>query len=155
MDKNDISIYSNIYYFDLKICPGRILYFTNEQIKKHHYFVVLNNDGYIPEEIIAVMATSQVDKAISRRKKNEEDERALVIVDPNRLPGYFDRKTAFQCWDLKIITPQEIKKMKENGKLYKDGKVSEEILNKLVDGVLISKLVKQKYKKILKEIYNK
>ncbi|AJW76928.1 hypothetical protein X275_01405 [Marinitoga sp. 1197] len=155
MDKNDISIYSKLYYVDLEICPGRIIYFKNEQIENYHYFVVLNNDGYIPDEIIAVMATSKINKAIRRREKNKENAKALVIVNPEELPGYFNQKTAFQCWNLKIITPQEIKNMKETGKLYKDGKISEKILNKLIEGVLISKLVKKKHKKILKEIYNK
>jgi len=131
---------------------GRLLYISDPEIAegKWHYYVVMNRNLCEDSLLLLLIATSQIDKAKRRRKALKQSDSTLVIVDPPFPP--FDKKTAFQCWDLLV---RDLVSMIKRGNASEirlcplEEKIPDELLEKLKRGIIESDRVEQKYKEMI------
>lgn len=127
---------------------GSIYYFPEESFlsKESHYFVVLNLDPVNDTVLVLTCGTSQVQRAVERRKTMPKE--TVVIVSLKECPE-LKRETAFDCNRLILKSLGNLIQKKEDGELNYKGKLTNEILTKLIKGVLASPMVERKYKKII------
>lgn len=132
------------------IKPGSIYLFQQTKFSsdKLHFHVILNNRPIECSELILVNATSQVEKRLNFVKSRPIPLETLVIVDPSEC-SVLKQKTAFDCNSPSIYTPQELIERCDSGEFRVMGKISDNLLNKLRNGVISSPLVKQSIKDIL------
>lgn len=133
------------------IKTGSVYYFEEDKLSstEPHYFVVLNSNSHTAELLLLVCASSQVDKRQTIALKLGFHQDTLVFVS---LAEYkiFTKNTVIDCNRVFEKTPQSLIEKLEDGKLGLCKELMpEEILSKLIKGVLISNQVSQEAKNIL------
>jgi hypothetical protein len=136
--------------FGLVLEAGAVFYFKEEgwNTPKPHYFVVLNKNPNLVENIILVPATTlDIWSATSVEKFPEA---TIVALGPKDC-SFLTVESLFNC----NFPLSKLKKVLESkyvgGKLALSGKVTPEILDKLRNGVLSSKIVPVNIQKKLVE----
>lgn len=131
--------------------PGSVFYFIEDsfQSKEPHYFVVLNKDPITENLLLMVNATSNVSDRISWAKKVGLPAATLVEAD-SRKCTFLAKQSIFNC-NSPIIRPLKtlIEKF-DDSKLGLKGNVTDEVLEELRQGVILSPLVDGVTKEMIK-----
>lgn len=132
------------------IKPGSVFYFQEESFRsvKPHYFVVLNSSPLVADALLLVCAVTIDIKTIERCERLEYEPATLVSATPEDCP-FLKHPSLFDC-NSAIARPLSvlIAKLKA-GKLKRFGAVSPELLEKLREGVLASRVVSRKDKRLI------
>lgn len=128
---------------------GSVYYFAEESLHspEPHYFIVLNIDPQEDTVILLVCASSQIDKVIKRRQTCPSD--TLIKIAPNQYPDF---KVA-SIIDCNIVFKQTIDQLIEklaNKKLRLKTEMKPDLVKQLRQGVLVSPLVENRIKSLLK-----
>ena len=133
------------------IKTGSVYYFEEEQLSspEPHYFVVLNKEPRTEEFLILVCASSQVEKRRQMIQKLGFPQETLVFISSSEYP-LFRRDTVIDCNRAFEKTARSlIEKLEENRLRVCTEIMPEEIVQKLVQGVMTSTQVSGKIKKML------
>lgn len=133
------------------IKTGSVYYFEEEKLSstEPHYFVVLNSNPHTAELLLLVCASSQVNKRQTIALKLGFHQDTLVLVSPGEYK-LFTKETVIDCNRVFEKTPQSLIEKLEEGKLGLCKElIPEEILNKLIKGVLMSNQVSKEAKNVL------
>jgi len=131
------------------IKPGTIYYFTEESFnsREPHFFVVLNNIPHKDETLILACAQSEIEKR--KRARRLLPCETLVEVSPTEFP-LFTCDTIFDCNSPISRSAELIVNKLESGSLKTFGdSMPDDILKKLIKGVLASPLVDKETKNFL------
>ena len=128
---------------------GSVYYFEEDSFDSNepHYFVVLNNNPNSDRILLLACASSQIQKSKNRRKKLPQE--TLVEVSPSAY-RYFKFNTIFDCNSITERSIQDLVDKLANGRLrICTEEMSNDIVDMLTAGALLSPLVKRGNKKIL------
>lgn len=130
------------------IVTGSVYYFSHDDFTtdEPHYFVVLNDAPQNSEDIVMVVATSQIDKV--KRIYNQMPLSTLVEVLPNEC-SLFSLHTIFNCNSIIEIPLQVLIDKLGLGELKKKDCIPAIILERIVKGVHDSPQVAREIKKRL------
>ncbi|MFA6522345.1 MAG: hypothetical protein WCT24_02000 [Patescibacteria group bacterium] len=130
---------------------GSVFYFIEESFvgDKPHYFVVLNRFPLLDDGLILICAVSLDMHVIERVEQLGYERVTLVDVTPEQC-ALFQRPTLFDC-NTVITKPMGVLIQKlRNQTLRRCTSISEELLEKLREGVLQSRQVSEKVKKLVR-----
>lgn len=133
------------------IQTGSVYYFEEEELSstEPHYFVVLNKDPQTDELLILVCASSQVEKRKQIAQKLGFSSETLVVISPSDY-ALFTKETVIDCNRAFEKTAQSLIDKLEQKKLHICTELmSEDIIQKLVGGIIASTQIAEKIKKIL------
>ena len=128
-----------------------VYYFEEEELSstEPHYFVVLNKDPQTDELLILVCASSQVEKRKQIAQKLGFSSETLVVISPSDY-ALFTKETVIDCNRAFEKTAQSLIDKLEQKKLHICTELmSEDIIQKLVGGIIASTQIAEKIKKIL------
>ena len=134
------------------IKTGSVYYFEEESLSSDepHYFVILNKNPRSEESLILVCASSQVDKRKEICRKLGFPPETLVVISPTEYP-LFIKPTIIDCNRAFEKTAQSLIEKLKNKKLgVCIEMMPENIIKKLIDGVLISSQITEDVKEMLK-----
>ena len=128
------------------IKQGSVYYFNNEEAfttDKPHYFIVINYNPQTDANLFLCVATSKIEDRIKRVEKNGWDKDTLVFIE-NKDYKHFSQKTLIDCNSLydRSNTNLLIKHLK-NKTLKVCDDFPNEILDKIIQGILKSKMIPQ------------
>jgi hypothetical protein len=130
------------------IQTGAVYYFEEEQLNspEPHYFIVLNKNPRTEEVLILVCASSQVEKRKQIAKKLNFPADTLVIISPAEY-SLFTKETVVDCNTAFDRNVQSLIDKLEQGKLKICTELmSEDIVDKLVKGVIASTQIAENIK---------
>lgn len=133
------------------IKTGSVYYFGEEQLSslEPHYFIILNKNPRTDEFLILVCASSQVEKRKQIIKRLGFPQETLVFISPSEYP-IFTKKTVVDCNRVFEKTIDSLVGKLEQGKLGVCTEVIEDqIVNKLIQGVMVSGQVSEQVKKMI------
>lgn len=134
------------------IKTGSVYYFEEESLSsaEPHFFVVLNRNPRTEECIILFCASSQVEKRKDIAKKLGFPTQTLVIVSPGEY-RLFKKQTVIDCNRAFEKTAQSlIDKLKDERLKVCTEIMPDEIVKRLVQGVLASSQVTEKVQEMLR-----
>lgn len=134
------------------IKTGSVFYFEEESLSSSepHFFVVLNKNPRTEEFLILVCASSQVEKRKEIGKKLGFPTETLVIISPSEYK-LFKKQTVIDCNRAFEKTSQSLIEKLKNEKLRVCTEMmSDEIVGKLVRGVLASSQISEHIQDLLK-----
>lgn len=132
------------------IQTGSVYYFASDQISSEepHYCVVLNDSPNGDDDLVLVVATSQVEKRQAFVASKSLPQDTLVEVLPSESP-IFKKHTVFDCNSV-IQEPMEILIEKLScGELMIKSQLPNPILQRILIGVQQSPLIEKRIKKML------
>jgi len=135
------------------IKTGSVYYLEEESISspEPHFFVLLNKNPRTEEFLILVCASSQVEKRKEIIKKLGFPTETLVVVAPGEYK-LFKKQTVIDCNRVFEKTAQSLIDKLKNGKLRVcEEMMPDEIVKKLIQGVLVSLQVTEKIQDMLRE----
>ena len=138
------------------IQTGSVYYFEEERLASNepHYFVVLNKDPRTEELLILVCASSQVEKRQQIIQKLGFPQETLVLISHAEY-SLFTKDTVIDCNRAFEKTPQSLIEKLEQDKLKVCAQImSEDIIKKLIRGVLASSQVSEKIQRLLADSHN-
>ena len=126
---------------------GYVYYFEESSFSSDtpHYFVVLNKTPLTDIFIVFVNATSQVEKSEKRQKQFGYPSETFVRV-PSGQCSFLRKDSIFNCNSVIKQSVQSLMDKVNEGKLRLVGTMPDEIMKKLIDGVLISPAVEKRIK---------
>jgi len=134
----------------LTLRTGSIYYFCHRHTtsSEPHYFVVLNDNPNTDKIILLLIASSQIEKVILRRKNMAPE---TVVIVKTGTHSDFKKDTVFDCNHVFEIHRDELrgKILRKEIDPSKCVDLPEHILDKVIKGVKESPLVENKYKKYL------
>ena len=133
------------------IQTGSVYYFEEELLSstEPHYFVVLNKNPRTEEVIILVCASSKVDKRRQIAKSLGFSNKTLVVITPSEY-SLFTKETVIDCNRAFEKIAQSLIDKLEQGKLKVCTELMpDDIVRKLIDGVMTSTQIAEKIKKML------
>lgn len=130
------------------IQPGSVYYFTETSFynPEPHYFIVLNKAPLKDKFLILVNSTSQVEKAIKRRRHSPN---TLVKID-NTEYAIFTKESVVDCNSVMKKTIEEIVDLLKSNKLSYKPEMPIGIIEKLREAVIASPIVENYIKEMLK-----
>jgi hypothetical protein len=134
------------------IRTGTIYYFQEESFSstEPHYFVVLNELPSQDKILILVCASSQIDKRKNAIKKLGLPTETLVEILPEQCPS-FKKHSIFDCNSIIEKPIQAVIEKLELQKLHVCvDYIPKDIIEKLIQGVIVSPQVPEYCKKMLK-----
>lgn len=129
---------------------GNVFYFVEPtyQSKDPHNFVLLNKEPSKEKNIIFVGATSKVDSV--RRLRAQEPPETLVLIDPSDYKD-FTCPTLFDCNRyIERSFPEVVRLIKQEKRVKPRDGIGNAILDKLIKGILASRLVPPRIKNEVK-----
>ena len=133
--------------------PGAILLYKDDAFPdKAHFFVIINMTILYNQPLFLLCATSQVVKKQAFISSRNLPLETLVIVHPADC-NFLKKETVFNCNSVLERPIEMIKEKIDNSEIKKYAEVTGDILGKLRNGVLISPLVPEKIKRIIKKKY--
>jgi hypothetical protein len=114
-----------------------------------HYFVVLNPNPLDSIVIVFVYATSKVEKRKNRAKRLSFPVDTIVEVTPKEC-SFLDHISVFDCNDPRIQSSEALFEKIQNGFFHHIGRVTNEVLEKLRNGVEKSTVVSAEIKKLIR-----
>lgn len=137
---------------DMLIKEGAVFYFPEDTFATDdpHYFCVLNCDPVTEETLLLVNATSKVDERIKARSNQGLPADTLVKVGVGDC-SFLTCDSVFDCNSPIIKTRQELKDKFDNGEVKLCDPMPKDILEKLRDGVVMSKLVSTTHEGIIRK----
>jgi len=142
------------YSIPAKIKIGSVYYFQEERFSsgEPHYFTVLNKNPRTDELLMLVCASSKVDKRRRIAKSLGFSEKTLVVVLPSEY-SIFKEETVIDCNNIFEKTIQSLVDKQEKGELKICEKLMpKEIIQKLINGALMSNQTSEEIRKIILEI---
>jgi len=136
------------------IKTGSVYYFEEEELTSDepHYFVVLNKNPRTEEFLILVCASSQVEKRQQIAQRLGFPSETQVLISPPEFP-IFSIDTIVDCNRVFEKTSQTlIEKLEQNKLKVCSEMMPDDILQKLITGVLASSQISEKIKLMLSEI---
>ncbi len=136
------------------IQTGAVYYFEEELLSspEPHYFIVLNKNPRNEEVLILVCASSQVEKRKQISKRLRFPTETLVIISPSEYP-LFTKETVVDCNSVFEKNAQSLVDKLEHGKLKICVElIPEQIVEKLVKGIIASAKISENIKKLLSDI---
>lgn len=133
------------------IKTGSIYYFEEEELtsEEPHYFVVLNKNPREEEFLVLVVASSQIEKRKQVAQRLGFPMETQVIISPSECP-IFSKETIIDCNKVLERTSQTlIEKLEKNKLRVCLDVIPDDILKKLVRGVLMSSQISKNIKKML------
>ena len=133
------------------IKAGSVFYFEEEQLSstEPHYFIVLNKNPRTEEFLILVCASSQVEKRKQVAKRLGFPDETLIVISPSEY-ALFSKETVIDCNRAFEKTPQSLIDKLEQGKLKVCAELMpDDIVKRLVNGVLTSTQIAEKIQKLL------
>lgn len=130
---------------------GAVYYFKEESFpsQESHFFVVLNHSPLSDVILVLACASSQVEKRKDIAKRLNFPDTSLVFVSPLEY-GEFSKDTVFDCNSVIEKSIQTLVGKLEQGELRLCGtEMPEEIINRLIAGVLVSPQIREGTKKII------
>lgn len=130
---------------------GAVYYFEDEDIAggDPHYYIVVNGDPTQGDPIILVIATSQIEKNKNYVSKRSLPVETLVEVKEEEYV-HFTKDTIFNCNNIRIKTIEELIEKLDQGVLKTfEAKISDEVLQKIIRGIISSPLVSRHHKKLI------
>ena len=133
------------------IQTGSVYFFEEDELssREPHYFIVLNKNPRTEEFLMLACASSQTDKRKRIAKKLGFPDETIVIVSPAEY-SLFTKETVIDCNRVfeksiqTLIEKLELNKLRPCIQL-----MPQEIIQKLVKGVLASNQVSEKVRKML------
>jgi hypothetical protein len=129
---------------------GSVYYFFGDGFKSDepHYYVVLNKTPFESITLVVVNATSKVSRWESYAKRRNLPPETIVKVTTQQCP-FLHKESVFNCNLAESYTPQRLLELCDSGTFKHKGEVTIDVLNKLIEGVLASPLVKKELKKLI------
>ncbi len=133
------------------IKSGCVYYFVEESFTgtKPHYFVVLNNKPLEDGVVILVCAVTLDISVIERAQRLGQAKETLIDVTPQDC-ALFAHPTLFNCNSVFVRSIDDLVTKLKDHKLRMHNPVDVDLLRKLREGVLASKEVTKKVKKLLR-----
>ena len=113
-----------------------------------HYVVVINKNILKDPTILLVSGTSKIDKRKQFVKRNSLSPKTLIVTDSSKC-HFLKMQTVFDCNCVMERTIDEIEDKSKNGKIRAIYEVSDDLLNQIREGVLASRLIVSRIKKLL------
>lgn len=136
---------------EITIKRGAVYYFKEDSFTSQdpHYFVVLNHSPLSDVILVLACASSQVEKRKDITKRLNRPSESLVFVGPSEY-AEFSKDTVFDCNSVIEKSIQSLINKMEKRELWLCGtEMPEEIVNRLIAGVLVSSQVREGTKKII------
>ena len=130
--------------------PGTI-YLMDDNIFNNglpHYVVVINKDILKDSSLFLIPGTSKIDKRKLYVNKMGLSLKTLVITNPTECK-FLSCPTVFDCNGLLERTIDEIEDKSNNGQIRAIYNINEDLLKKIRDGVVASRLIPNRIKKCL------
>lgn len=135
------------------IKTGSVYYFEEGELTSDepHYFIVLNKNPCVEEFLILVCASSQVEKRKQIAQRLGFPSETQVVVTPSEY-AIFSKDTIINCNRVFEKTSQTlIEKLEQNKLKVCTEMMPDEVLQKLIKGVLTSSQISEKIKQMLSE----
>jgi hypothetical protein len=131
--------------------PGSVFYFAHQESTgdEPHYFVILNKDPQTDELLILVNATTKIEKRRSYISRNGLPDGTLVVLKPEDAP-FLKKESAFDCNYPRMIPVGDLVEKFRTKELKLRGEADATIVEQLRNAVLISPLVDEKTKDVIK-----
>ncbi len=138
-------------YISVLLKQGNVFYFKEPsfQAETPHNFVLLNSQPTQESPLIFVWATSQVKKVCYFRRR--EPSNTVVVVNPREYE-HFSTDTAFDCNDCLVKTFDDLVQLAKKVRMEPRVPVSVDILGRLIQGVLDSRLISTELKNMVRPI---
>lgn len=134
------------------IQTGSVYYFEEEQLSSDepHYFVVLNRSPRTEDFLMLVCASSKVEKRVAIAERLGFPKETLVFLTPLECK-LFSKDTVIDCNSVFEKTAQSIIEKLEQKKLKVcTESLPEDLIPKLIAGVLASPQISEKVKRMLR-----
>lgn len=130
--------------------PGSAFLFVEESFQgaKPHFFIVLNHHPQMDERLLMVNATTKIEKRRFLVNLIGAPE-TLVVVKPHEC-AFLKQESAFDCNYPILRTVNDLILKYQSKELKMVGEVTGDLLGKLRNGVLLSPLVDEATKKIIR-----
>lgn len=129
---------------------GAVYLFTEESFNTTtpHFFIILNKTPKEDPFLIMTCATSQVEKRYEWAKKNRLSLDTIVALDKNNYK-FLSKDTVVDCNYLLQRTKEILMDKYDKGNLKLKGKITQQDLTRIIEGVNKSKLVSKSHKNLL------
>ncbi len=135
----------------LTLKGGAVYYFVEDSFvgKGPHYFVVLNKQPIADDGLVFVCAVTLDIDAVTRVERMGYARETLIDVTSADY-ALFTRPTLFDCNNIVVQPINVLVEKMEAGELLVKDRVSETVLVKLRQGVIASRHVSEKIKKLIR-----
>jgi hypothetical protein len=142
-----VEISANIQIAAL-LCQGAVFYFPEKTFitSGPHYFIVMNANPTKEDDLILLVASSQIEK-VQRRRKNEPPETCVGINASEY--RQFSKETMIDCNSYYRKGFTELVGLLEKRQLKIYCRLEDYLIKRLVEGIKKSRLIEQKIKDII------
>ena len=131
-------------------CWDTFLFHWKINTTQPHYQVILNDKiNWNTDMIFLSISTIQIEKRKDFIKKRGLDNKTLVVIESWKVP-FLKKKSCFDCNNIKNYNKYEIFWEYLEGKLIFQWKIPSNIMKEILDWVMISELISNKFKKNIK-----
>lgn len=135
---------------EINLClrRGAVLYAVARHVAspKPHYLIVLNNRPYERAGIVVSIVTSKIENRIKRAARLGSPETTIVML-PSGCHPCLSKNSAVDCNEVAAIPFSDLRSFTSGN--FKSPDLSEEFLQRIIQGVLDSPKVQPHIKKIL------
>lgn len=135
----------------ISLKPGAVFLYSDDNFPdKKHFFVVLNKViEDITSDLVLVCATSQVQARTQFIQSRNLSLETLVIVQ-DRDCDFLNKESAFDCNSAMLRPLAYLKSKLDEDEVPTVQQIDDQLLEKLQNGVLKSRMVSEKIKKLLR-----
>lgn len=140
-------------FIKLILKPGAVFYYVNEKLtsKEPHYHIVLNHTPQTDSLILLAVSSSSVEKVknIARLKKYPPE--TIIEITNKEYSDFTKNVSIVDCNNIFISSSDDLIKIYKNTGINAKYEMSENIVQKLRNGVLSGPFVEPSIKNILRQ----